>query len=84
MATTSIQINIDNTQLTRVINAMATSGAYQDTINGQPNPQTKAQFAKQMLVTYVMNTVKAVEAQTAVDSARTTALANVDSQVVIT
>lgn len=82
--TTAISINIDNTQLTRVITAMCTAGNYQTTINGQPNPQTPAQFAKQMVATYVLNAVKQVETQTAVDTARTQAISNVDSQVVIT
>lgn len=84
MASTAISISIDNTQLTRVITAMCTSGGYQATISGQPNPTTQAQFAKQMIAAYVMNAVKQVEAQVAVDTARTTAISNVDSQVIIT
>lgn len=84
MASTNISISIDNTQLTRVITAMCASGGYQSTINGQPNSQTQAQFTKQMLIIYVMNAVKQVEAQVAVDTARTTAISNIDSQIVIT
>lgn len=84
MATT-ISLSIPDAQVTRVVNAMCAIGNYQSTLaDGSANPQTKAQFAKQMLITYVMNTVKAVEAQAAVDNARTTAISNVDSQVVIT
>lgn len=34
---------------TRVVNAIARIKNYQPTIDGQPNPETKAQFAKRMV-----------------------------------
>ncbi len=80
----TITLSIPDAQANRVVNALSISGSYQTTIDGSPNPQTKARFVKQMLVSYVMDTVKSVEAQSAVDTARTTALANIDSQITIT
>ncbi len=69
MATTPITLNIDNTLLPTAVSALCWKGGYQATINGQPNPQTTAQFAKQQLGTYVKNAVvdyQAMQAQQAI------------------
>lgn len=34
----------------RVVNAICTTHDYQDTIGGLPNPETKGQFAKRMMI----------------------------------
>lgn len=48
-----ITITIPDAAVPRVINAMAAVHGYEETINGQPNPETKAQFARRMLLKYL-------------------------------
>lgn len=76
-----LTITIPDAQTARVFDAFAAAYGYQATIDGQPNPQTRAQFARQKVIEFIKNTVKAQEAQAAADSARSAAAANVESQV---
>jgi len=69
MATISITIN--NAQLATVVDAMASVNNYQDLINGLPNPESKNDFARRMLVEYVKNTCKAYTTSQSVEVART-------------
>lgn len=76
MAVTPITINIDNTVLNRIITDLSSSGGYQAQIpdpnnpkNLIPNTQTAAQFAKQMLISYIITTCKNYEQQQAVQTA---------------
>ena len=60
MATTPITLNVDTTLLPTMINALCWSGGYQPIVpdangNAVANPITKAQFAKQMIITYALN-----------------------------
>ena len=61
MATTNIQFTIQDIDLQDYIDAFGAD--YQETIDGEPNPQTKAQFAKQqaanVLASEVLNYRKA-------------------------
>lgn len=45
-----LSITIADAQATRVIDGICTRHDYQPTINGVPNPETKNQFAKRMLI----------------------------------
>ena len=50
---------------------------YKDTIDGSPNPQTKGQFAKQMIIAYIRSIIKfkrVTDAEVAVRSTQTTAV----------
>lgn len=46
----TLSINIPDNQVTRVNDAIAALFNYQATINGSPNPETKAQFARRMVI----------------------------------
>ncbi len=70
--------------VTMVVDAFCNQYGYQTLINGQPNPQTKSQFALQQVDNFIINTVKADKIKTPVEAARTQAITDVDSQVVIT
>jgi hypothetical protein len=50
---TDITITIPDAVTPRVINAMCAVYGYQETINGEPNTETKAQFARRMLMVYL-------------------------------
>ena len=47
-----------------VINAFAYTYKYQDTIDGQPNPQTKAQFAKEIIKQFIREVYKKYKVDT--------------------
>lgn len=79
-----INIDIGNSG-TRINTAMAATYNYQPTLpDGSPNPQTLSQFSKAKVAEYVKGVVRDYEARQAVDNAYSTAIANVDSQVIIT
>ncbi len=80
MATISIDIGNSGTRINSAFGALH---GYQATIDGQPNPQTLSQFTKAKVAGYIKDTVKQYEAEQAINTARTQAIANVDSQVVI-
>lgn len=57
-------------QLTRIIDASADIYGYQATLpDGASNPQTKAQFAKAMLVQHLKNLVRDSETRVAIKPA---------------
>ena len=77
--------NVPNAQVVAVvIDAFCNQYNYQAVIEGQPNPQTKAQFALKQVDKYIIDVVKADKMKSPVEAARTQAIAEVDSQVVIT
>ena len=78
-----ITINIPDAIAPRVLNGFATHYGYQPTINGEPNPQTKAQFAKAKLIEIIKAAVRATEVQDASNAAATTAGGSVDSDIVL-
>lgn len=78
-------ITIPNDQVTRVVNGMALTHGYQDTLNdGSPNPETKNQFAKRMLRKFVKSSVITAEAIQAADIARDIARQNAEAEISIT
>ncbi len=70
--------------VTMVVDAFCNQYGYQTTINGQANPQTKAQFALAQVDKFIKDTVKADKMKSPVEVARTQVSADIDSQVVIT
>jgi hypothetical protein len=79
-----ISITISDAELPRVINAVCSQYNYQATVNGSPNPETKAQFAKRMMIVWLKDNVKADEVRAAIEAARTAASARVDSEILMT
>lgn len=62
----TVTINFANDGMNaRIRNAFATAYGYQDTINGQPNPETKAQFRDRKIKEYIKEVVRSVERQAA-------------------
>jgi len=45
-----VSITIPDQHLTRVLNAYAKSKGYKETIRGEANPETKAQFMKRTVI----------------------------------
>jgi hypothetical protein len=72
MATISITVN--NAQLATVVDAMASVNNYQELIGGEPNPESKSDFARRMLVQYVREVCKAYKVSQSVETARVQAL----------
>lgn len=62
----TVTINFANDAMNaRIRNAFATAYGYQNTINGQPNPETKAQFRDRKIKEYIKEVVRSVERQAA-------------------
>lgn len=80
----TISVTIPNAILNRVTDGICGQYSYQATINGSPNPETKAQFAQRMVREFIKNTVKGYEATVAQDAARTAAIASADTDIVLT
>lgn len=78
-----VSITIPNGQLQRVLNGFAVSYGYQDVIEGQPNPQTKAQFLKATVIKIIKDAVKSAEAQTAASAARDAVHQDVDGNLTL-
>lgn len=82
MATQNVVITIntpDNITPAQVVSALCDYWGYQDTVNGQPNPQTKAQFVKGRIALFVKESYKAARAQQDSETARQAALVSADT-----
>lgn len=75
----TIVLNIPDAQVNRIMNAVCALNGY-DPDSGL----TKAQFTKKFLAQKLAEEVKAVEVQAAVNAARATTTATVDSELNIT
>lgn len=69
----TLSITIDNTHAARVNDAIAAHYGYQATIDGSPNPETKTQFVRRMVIQMIKEKVRDYEASVAAESARLTA-----------
>jgi hypothetical protein len=56
-------ITIPEAVAPRVLDAVCGSLGYQDTVDGQPNPETKAQFVRRMLKQSIRDMVRDYEAR---------------------
>jgi len=64
MATyTSVTFQINDEHLSRFVDGIAGHFGYQDTIDGEPNPETKAQYGKRKLRRQMITWVKRYEQQ---------------------
>lgn len=81
----TIMINIPDNISNRVINGFCKRFNYSSTLeDGEPNPETKAQFAKRKLIEFIKQSIREVEIQDASNVAATTAGASVDTDIVLT
>lgn len=80
----TLSITIPNEIAVRVNDAIAGMYGYQDTIDGEPNPQTKAQFSKQQVINFLKETVKAYEANLASEAARLAASNTAETEIQLT
>jgi len=74
----SMTITIPDGTLSRVLDGMANQFHYDALADG-----TKAAFAKQQVITFIINTVRNAEVQSAASVAGATAANNVNSQVTL-
>lgn len=78
----TITINIPDPIANRVIQGFAQRHGYSDTLeDGSPNPETRSQFAKRILIQYIKNSVREAEIQTASNTAATTAGQSADTDI---
>lgn len=71
----TISLTIPDAQAVRILAAYCGLYGYQETVDGQPNPQTRLAFAKEQLYKHIKRVVieyEGVEAQRAAISASTT------------
>lgn len=77
--TTNICVTVPTAQVTRILDAVAVVYGYRDTVDGQPNAESKADFARRMLkVKWLKPAVLRAEAGQAEAAARATIAAGVD------
>jgi hypothetical protein len=66
MATLTFSFDTGAVPLSRIIDAFAKAYKYEAIINGAPNPETKAQFARRMVQLYIRDVVVSTERNVAV------------------
>lgn len=81
----TVTITVPNGVVARVQTAFGKLYNYQATLpNGQANPENITQFTQRMVRQYVLEVVKAAEANTAADAARQSAINQVSTDIVLT
>ena len=78
-----LKITVPSAILTRVLNGFCGQHGYQTTINGQANPESKADFATRKIREFVKDSVKAYEATQAAEAERLSKLAAAETEIVI-
>lgn len=71
-----ITFNINDAHVQRILAAFSSQFNYQETIDGNPNPENKSQFVKRKLKEYIASVVIGYEAEQEAISARDTKLAD--------
>lgn len=81
----TITVTIPDAQINRVRNAFATAYGWSGILpDGTPNPENKTQFTQRKVREYVKEVVKGVEATAAAETARAAAVAQAESDIVLT
>lgn len=80
----NITLTIPDGVLTRVIDGFARANNYRSTVFDEnhveiPNPETKAQYCKRMLIAYIKASVLRAERDAAVDAVSATVSSDVDA-----
>lgn len=84
MADQTFTITIPEAQTSRVVDGIVYQHGYQDQIEGEDNPQSKKSFIKEKLIAWVKSNVRSWEANRDADTARESAISDVDENVSIT
>jgi hypothetical protein len=53
MATLNFSFDTGNVPVPEIVDAFASAYRYEETIDGQPNPESKAAFARRMIKNYI-------------------------------
>lgn len=80
----TITLTIQNTVVNRVLDAICNANGYRTTINGLPNPQTKSEFVKVFIATFLKSQVKEYESTIAANTASASAETDVENNINIT
>ena len=80
----TINLTIPDTIATRVIDAVCARTDYAGYLTTTKTPISKAQWVKNQVVNFLKNYVKEYESFNAAETARTTAVTKVDSEINIT
>jgi hypothetical protein len=67
-----LTITVANSDVDRIMNALG----YQETINGQPNPETKTAYAQRQIIEWLKSNVRRYEGSIAARAARAAASGN--------
>ena len=86
MATIEFSYTVSAENIPRAIDGVAYQNDYQDFIETEgeemiPNPETKPQFCRRMIKEYIINCVKAWEANQSAEAARLAAIEDVDENM---
>lgn len=68
-----ITLTVPDADMPRVVDAICITHDYVDTINGLPNPETRGQFAKRMLIQMIKIWVRDAELRAARQTISTSA-----------
>jgi hypothetical protein len=80
----TLSITIPDAVVPRVRAAFAAQYDYRPVVDGQPNPETLAQFTARKIREYVKGVVKAAESLAAAETARRAAADRVESEITLT
>lgn len=69
MATLTLVYDTGAVPLSRITDAFASRYRYMDTIDGEANPETKAQFARRMVKEHIITVVRQEEQKVAIQAA---------------
>lgn len=80
-----VSFTIPNPQVTRFNEGFAKFYGYRETLeDGTPNPETKTQFAKRMMIEHAKRVVKEAEGVTVATAAKAANDADIDTNLTIT
>lgn len=84
MATTAVTLNIDNTVINRVLNAISTKYGYTGFLPDGVTPETKPAFVKRWMTGIIIAAVKEQEGNTLAAAAIATNNTDVNTNIIIT
>ena len=83
MATLSLSVTVPDARAASILADFCTYHGYRETLeSGQPNPLTKAQFAKSVVAKFVKKSVMSQRSIAAAEAARAAQIAEVDALVI--
>lgn len=76
-------VTVSTTVAVRVVEAFTKAYNYEETINGQPNPETKGQFTRRKIREYVREVTVSYEAINAAETERLKQKNKSDSEITV-